>query len=114
MSYRDETLKYYGIEKTARESRLVQKVKAMSREERKKLPPYEVTNFTREQYDPAAKAMVRKIARFVADEINKTASKLDITFLSTTTGDLYPHPYKAQGLLESTIPELIEHLNDMV
>lgn len=100
--------------KTARESRLVQKVKAMSVEERKKLPPYLVEGFEREQYVPAAEALVRKIARFVADEINKEASKLDIFFVSTTTGDLYPHPYKDRGLLKATIPELIEHLDDMI
>ena len=103
-----------ALDKTARESRLVQKVKAMSDEERKKLPFGESLDFKRDQYDPAVKAMVRKVARFVADEINKAAPKLDILYVDPTTGELKPSPFKAQGLLERTIPELTDELKDMV
>lgn len=114
MSYRDETLKYYGIEKTARESRLVQKVKAMSDEERKNLKLDDTRKFTQEQFAPAVDALVRKIERIVANEINSTARKLDITYVDFTTGELKPMPYKAQGMLEEMIPVLTKRLNDMV
>ncbi|MEC7109082.1 MAG: hypothetical protein VXX11_03625 [Planctomycetota bacterium] len=100
--------------KTARESRLVQKVKAMSDEERKNLKLDATRKFTQEQFAPAVDALVRKIERIVANEINSTARKLDITYVDFTTGELKPMPYKAQGMLEEMIPVLTKRLNDMV
>ena len=102
-----------GLEKASR-SRMLQKLKEMTDDERKGLGPRVQVELDEEQYGPATDALVRKITSLIANEINSVAPKLDILYIDMRTGELLEMPYKAQGLLEHLIPELTQALEDMV
>lgn len=95
-------------------SRLLQKVQSMTNEERKALSFREQEALDDEQFKPAVDAIVRKATADIAKDINAASRKLDVYFIDTLSGELRPSPYKAQGLLESVIPELTKALEEMV
>lgn len=102
-----------GLEKASR-SRLLQKVRGMTNDERKRLSFKDMGALDQEQYRPAVDAIVRKVTSDIAEDINSAARKLDILYIDTLSGELRESPYKAQGLLEQVIPELTRALEGMV
>jgi hypothetical protein len=86
----------------------------MTNEERKALSFREQEALDDEQFKPAVDAIVRKATADIAKDINAASRKLDVYFIDTLSGELRPSPYKAQGLLESVIPELTKALEEMV
>lgn len=102
-----------GLEKASR-SRLLQKVRGMTNDERERLSFKDMAALDQEQYKPAVDAIVRKVTSDIAKDINSAARKLDILYIDTLSGELRESPYKAQGLLEQVIPELTRALEGMV
>ncbi|MDB4278604.1 hypothetical protein N9917_03245 [Deltaproteobacteria bacterium] len=95
-------------------NRLVQQIEGMSNEERKEMGPREQAAYSEAQFEVAVQAVVETAKRQIAKDINSFAKRLDIKDIDWQTGELVPSRYKAQGLLEYTIPKLSQALDDMV